>query len=173
MSANVSRNDCEQRKNHREQQHTERPSQRKTQASRILARLIEARGDWISVIAISIDLGILQFSARLPELRAIGFIIENRMELMADGTKHSFYRLRSSAGDVEKLSVMPAPAMPAKNEVASAQSPAKPALESSDRIPTAPAPDVPAPEAADWFTEQTGKRRAVVERESLWLWERQ
>jgi hypothetical protein len=169
-------------------------SQRKTQAARILARLIEAHGGWVSVLEISTALGILQFSARIHELREIGFSIENRMELMPDGMKHSFYRLLSSSAEIEKLKAVPAPiaiAAPAPasalddgdisdfNATSPPPAPASaPVLESSSDTspPAEQSSSAGASEAAadpDWFTRTTGKRRAAIERESLWLWERE
>jgi len=60
---------------------------RATQRSRILAVLIEARGDWVSLPAI-LELGIAQYGARIFELRRLGFQIENRRQ-----GEHSAFRL--------------------------------------------------------------------------------
>ena len=172
----------DQRKNLRDSR-SDVPSQRKTQAARILAKLIEARGSWVPVLEISTKLGILQFTARLFELRSIGFHIENRMEVMPDGTRHSFYRLiSSSAPDVVfdmpgiKITAPVAPASSFGDPEHTSEAPAPPSAPApAPVLESAGDPSPPAPEAAadsDWFTRTTGKRRAVIERESLWLWER-
>lgn len=171
----------DQRKNCREK-FPDSSSTRKTQAARILALLIRARGGWVPLPEI-LALGIAQYNTRLHELRAIGFDIQNRMETTADGTKRSFYRLlSSSSADVDMPGIRiakPAPAgssfdVPELTCEAPAPPPAPaaaPVLESaSDPSP----PAAPAPDAAsdpDWYTRSTGKRRAAIERESLWLWE--
>ena len=88
----------------------------KTQHSRILRLLIDARGQWVPLPQI-LELRISQFGARILELRRAGFDIENRTEQI-DGARHSWYRLVSS----------PMPAAPVPKP-----EPAKPAAEWKDR----------------------------------------
>ena len=71
------------------------PDSRKTQCSRILQLLIQARGGWVPLPEI-LALGIAQYNARLWELRRLGFRIENRTE-RRDGQRHSYFRLAMSA----------------------------------------------------------------------------
>jgi hypothetical protein len=89
--------------------------QSKTQAAKILGLLIEARCGWVGLPQI-LELGIAQYSARIFELRRLGFNIENRTERV-NGSRRSWFRLVNSA---------PAPETP-KPE------PEKPAPEWQDR----------------------------------------
>ena len=66
---------------------------RRTQRDRLLGLLLEARGSEVSLRQI-LDLHISQFGSRILELRAMGFNISNRMEIVA-GEKRSWYRLQS------------------------------------------------------------------------------
>jgi hypothetical protein len=65
----------------------------RTQRSRLLGLLVAARGGEVSLRQI-LDLRISQFGSRLLELRALGFEILNRMEIVG-GEKRSWYRLVS------------------------------------------------------------------------------
>lgn len=70
---------------------------RKNQRDRILALLIEARGQWVPLPQI-LDLKISQFGARIKELRGLGFKIRNRVEVR-DRQRRSWYRLEPSAAE--------------------------------------------------------------------------
>jgi hypothetical protein len=66
------------------------PPGARTQRGRILALLIEARGQWVTgpqVFRLA-----AQYSARIHELRALGFLIENKTAVV-DGQRHSWFRL--------------------------------------------------------------------------------
>ena len=68
----------------------------KTQRARMLGRFIEAKGGWVALPEI-LALGIAQYNARIFELRALGFNIENRSETDAEtGARHSWFRLLNS-----------------------------------------------------------------------------
>jgi|SRR5579863_3057480 len=67
---------------------------RKTQRSRILRLLIDARGAWIPLPEIMACAA--QYNARIFELRRLGFKIENRTEEI-DGARHSWFRLVNSS----------------------------------------------------------------------------
>ena len=62
-----------------------------TQRARILGLLIRARGSWVPLSEI-ITLAIVQYNARLYELRRLGFQIENCTERQG-GQRHSWFRL--------------------------------------------------------------------------------
>ena len=67
------------------------PPSARTQRGRILALLVEARGQWVSGPQI---FGLAaQYSARIHELRALGFQIENKTATAADHQRHSWFRL--------------------------------------------------------------------------------
>ena len=61
------------------------------QNERILSLLRESCGLWVPLPKI-LALGIARYSARILELRRLGFQIENRLEYV-NGTCHSYYRL--------------------------------------------------------------------------------
>jgi hypothetical protein len=63
----------------------------KTQRGRLLKLLLDPRGDWVSLSDI-LALNIAQYSARIHELRRLGFTIENKTETV-DGKRHSWFRL--------------------------------------------------------------------------------
>jgi len=66
------------------------PPSANTQRGRILAVLLEARGEWVSgprIFRLA-----AQYSARIHELRKLGFAIENMTKLV-DGQRHSWFRL--------------------------------------------------------------------------------
>jgi hypothetical protein len=65
----------------------------KTQRGRILALLINAREVPLPAI---LALGIAQYSARIHELRALGFRIENRRERV-NGALHTYFRLNGGS----------------------------------------------------------------------------
>jgi len=69
----------------------------KTQRGRILALLIDARGE-VPLPAI-LALGIAQYGARIHELRALGFRIENRKERV-NGVLHTFFRLNGGTATI-------------------------------------------------------------------------
>jgi hypothetical protein len=69
-------------------------SEKPTQASLILALLREARARGVPLpLPEILKLGVAQYSARMNELRGLGYIITNTMERSADGAVHSWYRL--------------------------------------------------------------------------------
>jgi hypothetical protein len=72
-----------------------------TQRARLLEVLLRARGGEVGLPEI-LNLKISQFGARLKELRALGFHIENRQETR-DGQRLSFYRLRLDSAPPQKL----------------------------------------------------------------------
>jgi hypothetical protein len=61
-----------------------------TQRTRILERLISARGDWVPLPEITACAA--QYNARIFELRRLGFQIENRTKEI-NGVRHSWFRL--------------------------------------------------------------------------------
>lgn len=71
-------------------------SGRNTQRAKTLGLLIKAKGGWVPLPEI-LALGIAQYNARIFELRALGFNIENRSETNTEtGARHSWFRLVSS-----------------------------------------------------------------------------
>lgn len=132
-------------------------SERKAQSGRILRLLIAARGAWIPLPEIMACAA--QYNSRIHELRKVGFRVENKLETADDGTKHSFYRL-----------------LPGMNEPAIDQKCSQNSSPARDHAQPSPSLTSPSPagdaESADWFTK-AGRKRAVVEPETLWLWERQ
>lgn len=68
---------------------------RRTQRSRILRLLVDARGSWVDLTTI-LNLGIAQYNARVFELRRLGFRIENRKERRC-GKLLSSFRLTGPA----------------------------------------------------------------------------
>lgn len=66
----------------------------RSQAQRILDRLVLARGGEVSAVELSRIS--LQYSARLAELRAAGHVIRNRVETV-NGCKRGFYWLETGA----------------------------------------------------------------------------
>lgn len=120
------------------------PEGAKTQRARILRLLIDARGAWVPTPEIAACA--MQYSARLFELRKLGFRIENRLEANEQsGARQSWFRL------APENKQMPLSAL----------------------VACGPG-DVPAPavDSADWYVQQTGKARPSVNQESLFLWER-
>jgi hypothetical protein len=97
---------------HRSQNHAVQsracPTQRKTQAVKILELLISARGAWVPALALSQVS--LQYNARVYSLRRLGISIENRLETGPDGSRHGFFRLR---GGMPAPAPQPAQAAPA------------------------------------------------------------
>ncbi len=77
---------------------------RKTQRGRILELLIKAACGWVPLPDI-LALGIAQYSARVFELRRLGFRIENRRERV-DGVLHTYFRLNGGSA----IAPRPAPA---------------------------------------------------------------
>jgi hypothetical protein len=73
-------------------------SKHKGQTARILRRLIATDG-WVPAPELSRES--LQYCARVHELRAVGFVIENRIERRA-GIVHGFYRLKRGVGPTIK-----------------------------------------------------------------------
>ena len=61
------------------------------QNGRILSLLRDSGGSWVPLPKI-LALGVARYSARILELRRLGFQIENRLEYV-NGTCRSFYRL--------------------------------------------------------------------------------
>lgn len=69
-------------------------NKRTSQAELLLALLRARRGESERLELPEIrNLGIYQHTARIFELRERGFVIENEMERMEDGSVHSFYSL--------------------------------------------------------------------------------
>lgn len=66
------------------------PLSAKTQRSKILRLLVDAKGGWVAAPVIAACA--LQYSARIFELRRTGFVIENRTARV-DGALHSWFRL--------------------------------------------------------------------------------
>lgn len=66
------------------------PPNARTQGGRILGLLIEARGQWVSLPEILPMAA--QYSARIHELRRLGFSIENKTANVG-GQRHSWFRL--------------------------------------------------------------------------------
>jgi hypothetical protein len=65
--------------------------QRQTQRDRIIRLLVEARGGWVPLPRI-LDLGIAQYSARIFELRRLGFAIDNKTATDPEtGKRHSWF----------------------------------------------------------------------------------
>ncbi len=81
---------------------------RKSQCARILRLLIDARGAWVP--SFEIAKCALQYSARVLELRRLGFVIENKTE-GAHSQRHSWFRLAGSpvAGKKERPAAIEAP----------------------------------------------------------------
>jgi Helix-turn-helix domain len=69
---------------------------RKSQRDRLLAAFLRARDLELSLPEI-LDLGIAQYSARLHELRSLGFRITNTRERV-DGMTHSRFKLIAGPG---------------------------------------------------------------------------
>lgn len=65
---------------------------RKHQRQKILDLLLAAHGGWIPLPAV-LALGVAQYNARIFELLALGFRIENRTERDANGKVLSWFRL--------------------------------------------------------------------------------
>src|SRR5271157_5030759 len=66
----------------------------KTQRTRILRLLSDARGGWVPLPEI-LALGIAQYNSRIWDLRKLGLTIENRTETI-EGVRHSWFRLANS-----------------------------------------------------------------------------
>jgi hypothetical protein len=68
----------------------------KTQRSRILRLLIDARGEWVPLPEIMACAA--QYNARVYELRRLGFDVKNKTETdSATGVRHSWFRLAKSS----------------------------------------------------------------------------
>lgn len=78
-------------------------SERKKQRQRILDLLIAARGAWVPLPSILV-LGVAQYNARVYELRALGFRIENKIERDADRQVHSWFRLARGCEQTQEQS---------------------------------------------------------------------
>jgi hypothetical protein len=81
---------------------------RATQRGQILALLIAARGDWVSLPKITECAA--QYNARIFELRRLGFRIINRTR-QVNGQRHSWFRL---------VSLPATPTIPQKTDVVTA-----------------------------------------------------
>jgi hypothetical protein len=79
----------------------------KTQRGRILALLIKAASGWVPLPEI-LALGIAQYNARVHELRALGFRIENRKERV-NGLLHTYFRLNGGSATIAKSRTEPQP----------------------------------------------------------------
>jgi len=69
------------------------PGSAKSQRAAILGLFINAKGSWVASPKIAALAQ--QYGARLLELRRLGFVIQNRIEIV-DGARHSWFRLLSS-----------------------------------------------------------------------------
>jgi hypothetical protein len=87
-------------------------SAHKNQQSAILGLLLGARGDWVPLAEI-LALGCSRYGARILELRRLGFVIENKHEIV-DGECHSFYRLVLAAEKPIPPKAVSAPSLPPK-----------------------------------------------------------
>jgi hypothetical protein len=91
------------------------PRRDKSQQAAILRVLLEAKGSWIGLPEI-LKLGIAQYSARIHELRRLGFIIENKLEVDHEtGARHSWFRLIGSLTEDDPTAA-PAPSAAAAGE---------------------------------------------------------
>jgi hypothetical protein len=72
----------------------------KTQRGRILELLIR-RGNWVPLPEL-LALGIAQYSARIHDLRALGFRIENRRERV-NGALHTYFRLNGGSAIAPRM----------------------------------------------------------------------
>jgi hypothetical protein len=81
---------------------TMRGPQGKTQRAKILRLLVDAHGAWVPLYEI-LPLA-AQYCARINELRAKGFKIENKTE-PRDGVRHSWYRLLSDTPQAPKSEI--------------------------------------------------------------------
>jgi hypothetical protein len=81
--------------------------QSKTQSAAILRLLIEARGSWVPLPEILKCAA--QYSARVCELRKLGFNIENRTERRPDGARHSWFRLVPRRAETQEPKPEPIP----------------------------------------------------------------
>lgn len=70
----------------------------KTQRARILRLLIDARGGWVPLPELLACAA--QYSARVLELRRLGFVIENKTERV-NGARHSWFRLAEAPDNGE------------------------------------------------------------------------
>lgn len=62
-----------------------------TQQNKLLSLLQHYHREWVPLPAI-LQLGIAQYNARIKELRAQGYVIENKT-LWLNGIRHSWFRL--------------------------------------------------------------------------------
>jgi hypothetical protein len=88
---------------------------RKTQRGKILGRLVDARGAWVPLPQI-LALGVAQYGARIHELRALGFRIENRKEHI-DGVLHTWFRLDSGPAITPRPATAPSTAAPVTTDL--------------------------------------------------------
>lgn len=70
---------------------------RQSQCDRILAKLEECQGGWVSALELHQLSGSLAVHSRINDLRARGNVIQHRNE-WHDGQCHSFYRLHPDYG---------------------------------------------------------------------------
>jgi hypothetical protein len=64
---------------------------RSLQRERIYNLLAAARGGWVPAVALGRIA--LAYTRNILELRRAGAVIENKIEMQPDGSKHGFYRL--------------------------------------------------------------------------------
>jgi hypothetical protein len=64
-----------------------------SQNHKIISRLKQANGDWVSLPDLWKASGAFAVPTRVSDCRKAGYEIENRIETTPDGTKNSFYRL--------------------------------------------------------------------------------
>ncbi len=78
------------------------PGPRQSRRDRLLKLLLLNRGRRVPLPAVQAAAG-AQHGARLREIRALGYQVENVMERRADGTVVSFYVLESRPGETRRL----------------------------------------------------------------------
>ena len=77
----------------------------RTQRDRLLDLLKAGRGAWIPLPEI-LALGIAQYSARICELRKLGYRVENRRERV-DGVQHTYFRVNGTMNGTTAVSIAP------------------------------------------------------------------
>lgn len=85
------------------------PPNAKTQRATILRLLLDRRGSWVA----SPEIASLaqQYNARILELRRLGFVIENRTEIV-NGTRHSSFRLVACPKPLVEREAVPSDDLP-------------------------------------------------------------
>lgn len=71
------------------------------QQQKIYDLLRQHTNAWVSLPSL-MALGVAQYNSRILDLRRMGYIIENRTQVV-NGVKHSWYRLVVNVGEQEKF----------------------------------------------------------------------